>query len=67
MHRVGDTALLAASRAGKTELVKQLLDDGAAIDEKSVQGGYTSLVLATFMGHTKVVELLLDMGASVNV
>ena len=44
----GDSALLTASRAGETELVMELLDKGAAIDEKSEHGGYTSLVVATF-------------------
>ena len=53
-----------ASRAGDTELVKQLLDDGAPVDEKD-EGGRTALMQASEKGHTEVVKLLLDCGASV--
>ena len=57
-----------ASRAGNTELVKQLLDDGAPVDEKDTLGN-TALMDAvrSRSSHTmEVVELLLDSGASPN-
>ena len=54
-----------ASRAGDTERVKQLLDDGAPVDVKS-QYGRTALMLASEKGHTEVAKLLLDEGAPVD-
>ena len=51
-----------ASRAGDTERVKKLLDDGAPLDEKD-EDGDTALMLASNKGHTEVVKLLLDKGA----
>ena len=55
-------ALHGASRAGDTEWVKQLLDDGAPVDEKD-EDGWTALMLANLKGHTELVKLLLDKGA----
>ena len=52
-----------ASRAGDTEVVKQLLDGG--VDEKDMHGK-TALLLASYEGHTEVVQLLLDKGASLD-
>ena len=54
-----------ASRAGDTELVKQLLDDGAPVDEKDERGN-TALMVASYHGNTEVVKLLLKKGASGN-
>ena len=54
-----------ASREGNTELVKQLLDDGAPLDEKD-EYGHTALMVASLEGHTEVVKLLLDKGAPVD-
>ena len=50
-------------RAGDTERVRQLLDEGAPVDEKG-EYGYTALMWASKRGHTEVVQLLLDNGAS---
>ena len=54
-----------ACRDGDTERVRQLLDEGAAVDEKD-ELGRTALMLAISMGHTEVVQLLLDKGAAVD-
>ena len=57
--------LHAACRAGDTERVRQLLDEGAPVDEKS-EFGRTALMWASSYGHTEVVRLLLDKGAAVD-
>ena len=54
-----------ACRAGDTERVRQLLEEGAPVDEKD-EYGRTALTEASRMGHTEVVQLLLDKGASVD-
>ena len=51
-----------ACRAGDTERVKKLLDEGAPLDEKDKYGD-TALMDAILNGHTEVVRLLLDKGA----
>eukprot|EP00964_Phaeocystis_antarctica_P009629 scaffold5244_cov61-Phaeocystis_antarctica.AAC.2 len=61
-----------ASHAGDTELVKQLLDDGAPVDGKDEHSMTapmladefnTALMRASLYGHTEVVKLLLDKDA----
>ena len=46
-----------ACRDGDTERVRQLLDEGAAVDEKD-KNGDTALMLASENGHTEVVQQL---------
>ena len=48
-----------ACRAGDAERVRQLLDEGAPLDEKDGWGD-TALMKASVRGHTEVVQLLLD-------
>ena len=55
-----------ASRSGDAKLLKQLLDEGAPVDE--MEHGIiprTALMVASMAGHTEVVKLLLDRGARV--
>jgi ankyrin repeat protein len=56
--------LHAATRSGDLRLVKQLLADGAAINEQFGPQKLTALMIAAQMGHADVVKLLLDKGAS---
>ena len=58
-------SLIVARTAGGPELVQQLLDGGALVDEKDEEGG-TALMEVSFQGNTKVAKLLLDHGASVD-
>jgi ankyrin repeat protein len=56
-------ALYGAARNGHTEVVKYLLDQGAAIDTKGFFGG-TGLHWAAINGHRETVELLIARGAN---
>lgn len=62
----GWVSLLFAAGKGYKEVVRYLLDKGAAVDV--VDGdGQTSLSLAASAGHEAVVQQLLDNGADVDV
>lgn len=54
--------LLWAAEQGHTDLARFLLDRGANIEDKAVEGE-SSLLLAAFHGHRDTVRLLLDRGA----
>jgi hypothetical protein len=58
----GSTPLTFASAKGHVEVVRWLVDQGAALDERH-RCGYTALGLASSQGHTPVVRLLLERGA----
>ena len=55
--------LLEAAKKGKTALVEQLLDKGAALESQD-RDGRTPLMLAAQYGHAPIVRLLLDKGAN---
>lgn len=59
------TNLMYASRDGKYEMVRLLLDYGANVNHKSYYG-ITALMFASTHGHYEIIKLLLDKGASVN-
>ena len=60
----GCTPLMAAADAGRTAVVRLLLDRGAQIDAMDA-GHRTALMAAAASGHTEVVKLLLERGADV--
>ena len=60
-----NSPLYHACRNGDTERVRQLLDEGAPVDEKD-ENGRTALMQASLGGHTEVVQLLLGKGAAVD-
>ncbi|WP_353283576.1 ankyrin repeat domain-containing protein [Wolbachia endosymbiont (group A) of Pogonocherus hispidulus] len=62
---LGRTSLHLASKAGKRDNVKLLLDRGANIEVRD-EFGYTPISLATQSGKWSVVELLLDRGANID-
>ncbi|QJT94912.1 ankyrin repeat domain-containing protein [Wolbachia endosymbiont of Diaphorina citri] len=62
---LGRTSLHLASKAGKRDNVKLLLDRGANIEVQD-KFGYTPISLATQLGKWSVVELLLDRGANID-
>jgi len=59
----GITALHLAAEHGHAEVVRTLLDAGAALERGTRIGHYTPLHLAARGGHGEVVALLLDAGA----
>lgn len=58
-------SLRIAANTGRLEEVERLLNEGADVNAKAMNG-MTPLILAAWMGHTEVVELLLRNGADVN-
>ncbi|KAI8514584.1 Unconventional myosin-XVI [Branchiostoma belcheri] len=60
----GETALHWASRYGQTGVVKLLIQHGADVGARDIDGG-TALHLAIRNGHTRIVELLIQHGADV--
>ena len=63
---VGSHALYSSARNGHTEVVKYLLDHGAAIDTKGFLGA-TGLHWAAINGHRETVELLIARGANLKI
>ena len=59
----GETALTAAARAGRTEIVQQLITAGAHLNPKSKSLGTTPLQDAEMRGHEATAKLLRDAGA----
>jgi ankyrin repeat protein len=60
------TPLLVAAKNGHIEVVRLLLEKGAAVNEARTTDGLTSLITAADRGHLEVVQLLLEKGAAVN-
>ena len=61
----GTTALMIAAANGQDEIVRILIERGAAIDATR-SDGFTALALAVFFGHDEVVRVLLACGADLN-
>ncbi len=60
-----ESILLDAASAGKTDMVKSFLDNGANIEVRN-DAGATPLIFASAKGQKEVVALLLERGANVN-
>lgn len=59
----GYTPLHYASRAGHVDVVRALLEAGAAVNAATTAGRATPLHRAAYVGHVEVVKLLLHAGA----
>ncbi len=57
----GNTALMKASREGRADLVKELIDAGAALERQNIDGN-TALWLACFSQNLECAKLLIDAG-----
>lgn len=60
-----ETALMVAAGGGNLAVVKFLLDYGANINQKSIEGS-TAIMPAISQGKTDVVKYLISKGASIN-
>ena len=62
----GETPLLVASRDGRIEFARMLLDRDADPNKQNTVSGSTPLTIATWKGHLDIMTLLLDRGADLN-
>ena len=62
-----ETALIAAAKGGRTEVVELLLAHGADVKTTDKQFGATPLIWASISGNADTVKLLLDKGADLEV
>jgi len=62
----GNTALHVAAMCGHTEVLQELLKNGAAVDAPNPFNSQTALAYAAAMGHAKAVNVLLGHGADAN-
>ncbi|CAM9412808.1 unnamed protein product, partial [Phaeothamnion confervicola] len=62
----GATALLAASATGHADVIRTLLEAGAAVGERLITNHNGPLHIAAAAGHLEAVELLLRAGALIN-
>jgi ankyrin repeat protein len=62
----GDLPLVRAARNGNIEIVRMLVEHGAAIDIGKESDDRTPLIEAAGQGHIDVVEFLISRGADVN-
>jgi ankyrin repeat protein len=66
-HPDGETPLMAASRSGRIDAVRLLLEAGADVNARDTYQRQTALMWAAAEGHTAVVQALLAAGADPNV
>lgn len=64
-YRNGHTPLMRAALDGKTERVKELLHQGADVNQRD-DNGRTALMFAVINTHYETMKVLLDYGADVN-
>ncbi len=64
-HVNGSAPLVLAAGAGRLDIVRYLLDEGADVNARERQGN-TALTEATYYGHVAIMKELLLRGADVN-
>jgi len=62
----GNTALIAAVRASRPEIINLLLTEGADINRRDKEFGAIPLIWAALRGHNETANLLLERGADIN-
>jgi len=66
MNEQGWSALMIAASKGRMDILRLLIENGAALDLKNHQGGQTALIFAAHWGHVEVVRYLIAKGANLN-
>ncbi len=66
LNPYGGTAIMFASRAGHTEIVKLLIDAKANLDIQGRYAGTTALMWAAQYGSLDIVKLLIEAKANIN-
>ena len=61
----GTTPLIEAAKHGDLETIKNLVEQGAKLEQGDKWGG-TALILASYHGKFDAVRLLLELGANIN-
>ena len=64
-YRHGDTPLMRAALDGNTERVRELINQGADVNQRD-DNGRTALMFAVVNRHSETVKVLLEHGADVN-
>lgn len=59
-------SLLVAAKNGKLEIVKELVERGANINDAAVKTGKTALMFAAWAGHVVIAQWVIANGADVN-
>ncbi len=67
MNKNGWSALMIAASKGNVDILKLLIENGAALDVRKYQGGQTALIFAAHWGHADVVRHLIARGANLNI
>ena len=67
VDEIGNTALCRASRLGRVDVVRVLVDEGGADVNRTGRGGGTPLMKACVTGKEDLVRMLLEAGADVGV
>lgn len=62
----GETCLMMAARSGQPDIVKALLDKGAAVDARDPEFQQTALMVAARSGNAEIVRQLIQRGAQVD-
>lgn len=60
-----NTALVLAASYGRTETVQLLIENGANVNAREIDGK-TALMMAASHGHTETAKLLIENGADIN-
>ena len=61
----GNTALIWAARKGLTEIVEELLANGAKVNDKNIYG-FSAIIYAAEHGDKDMIKKLLQNGANLN-
>ncbi len=62
----GTPMLSIAARAGRENMIQWLVENGASIDEVSMDRGYSAVMDAVWKGSVPIVEKLISLGANLN-